>query len=75
MSEILSKYHDRHHILGNVGNARPYLFDGFCDIGALRDIIDIDPWQDSFPFSMILIWRKNYKERTRIFFTYAHICI
>jgi hypothetical protein len=38
VSEILSKYHDRHHILGNVGNARPYLFDGFCDIGALRDI-------------------------------------
>ena len=38
VGEILSKHHDRFHILGNIGNARPYIFDGFCDIGALRDI-------------------------------------
>jgi len=38
VSEVLSKHHDRHHILGNIGNTRPYLFDGFCDIGALRDL-------------------------------------
>ena len=38
VGEILSKYHDRYHILGNIGNAKPYLFDGFCDIGALRDV-------------------------------------
>ncbi len=38
VGEILNKYHDRNHILGNIGYSRPYLFDGFCDIGALRDM-------------------------------------
>jgi thymidylate synthase ThyX len=38
ISEILSNYHDRHHILGNISNSRPYLFDGFCDIGSMRDL-------------------------------------
>lgn len=38
VGDILSKYHDRYHIMGNVGNAKPYLFDGYCDIGALRDL-------------------------------------
>lgn len=38
IGDILSRYHDRHHIIGNLGNAKPYLFDGYCDIGALRDL-------------------------------------
>ena len=38
VGEILNKYHDRNHMLGNIGYSRPYLFDGFCDIGALRDL-------------------------------------